>query len=140
MTTPNWAPIARLQAQYRAATDQRTRNLIEGLIDREIRAIARGRPRTGTVATAVDNIRRLERNRLRLESLFAPLMQAANDPWPEVDRRIHRDKVIDALKPKTRHTLDLIMRGFTYVEAAAVTGTPVGTLKARVSRAKAKNS
>ncbi len=133
-----WAHVARLQAQYRAATDQRTRDLLEDAIDREINAIAEGLPRSGTLDTANDNFRRRERNRVRLQRLAAPLMRAANDPWPELDRRMARERLLDALKPATRQTLDLLIRGFTYVEAAAVLSTPVGTLKARASRAKGR--
>lgn len=132
----DWAPVARLLAQFKAAKDQRTRDLLENAIDREVKAIVRGRPRTGTLETANDNYRRLERNRVRLETLWAPLIPAANDPWPELDRRIDRDRVLDALTPATRRTLDMLMFGFTYAEAAAVLGTPIGTLKSRASRAK----
>ena len=127
----DWAPLARLQAQYRAAKDQRTRDLLEAAIDREVNAIMAGRNRTGTVETAFDNHRRGERKRAKLERLIAPLLKADNDPWPELDRRIARGKMLDALKPETRRTLEFLMYGFTYEVASRTMATPVGTLKVR---------
>lgn len=138
MEEDQWAPLMRLQAQYRAARDQGTRNTIDAAITREVNAMVKGRTSLGTLDTVRDNVRRLDRNRGRLERMVTPLLSPANDPWPEIDRRIDRDKALDALKPKTRATLDLIMRGFTYVEAASAMREPVGTLKSRVSRLKAK--
>ena len=136
MNDDRWAPLARLQEQYRAARDQGTRDTLDAAMTREVNAIFKGRTSTGTVDTVRDNQRRLDRNRSRLERLATPLMSPANDPWPELERRLGRDKVIDALKPKTRSTLDLILRGFTYAEAAEMLDEPVGTLKSRVSRVK----
>jgi hypothetical protein len=134
----DWAPLVRLQEQYRAAKDQRTRDLLEAAIDREVNAIQAGRNRTGTLDTAFDNHRLAERRRAKLQRLAAPLMRAHNDPWPELDRRLARDKMLDALKPETRRTVDLLIYGFTYNEAAQTMSTPVGTLKSRFSRLAAK--
>lgn len=133
-----WAPLLRLHEQYRAVRDQSTRDTIDAAITREVNAIFNERPSTGTIDTVRDNLRRLDRNRGRLEREVTPLMSAANDPWPDLDRRMDRDKAIDALKPKTRATLALLMHGCTYAEAATALDEPVGTLKSRVSRAKGK--
>lgn len=133
----DWAPVLRLQEQYAAARDPRTREALDDAITREVEAIAGGVPRTGTTETAMANYRRRERNRRSLETLVVPLSPAANDPWPELDRRIQLAAAVSALNPATQHTLDRIYRGYTYEQASAEMDEPVGTLKSRVSRARA---
>lgn len=133
----DWAPVLRLQEQYAAARDPRTRDALDDAISREVDAIGRGIPRTGTTETAMANYRRRERNRRSLETLVVPLSPAANDPWPELDRRIQLADAVSALKPATQATLDHLYRGYTYEQASAEMGEPVGTLKSRVSRARA---
>lgn len=47
-------------------------------------------------------------------------------------------RALDSLRPEQREALILIAVGdFTYEEAARITGVPVGTVKSRVSRARA---
>ena len=135
MIDRRWAPLVRLQEKYRVATAQSERDLLDLAISREVAAIAEGRGETGSLATLRANHRLLDRNRARLERRFTPLMAAANDPWPELDRRMTRERTVNALSPATRRTLELLMSGLTYAEAGAACDTPVGTLKARVSRA-----
>ena len=103
-------------------------------MSRMVEALHRERPRTGTLDTARANQRRKERRRVELERLWTPLMMPANDPWPELDRRIARDRAMASLTPSTRAVIDMVSRGYTYREAGAGTGTPVGTVKSRVSR------
>lgn len=133
----DWAPVLRLQEQYAAARDPRHREALDDAITREIDAIAGGEPRSGTAGTAIANYRRRERHRRKLETLIAPLHAAANDPWPELDRRIQLANVVSALNPATQDTLDRIYQGYTYEQASADMQKPVGTLKSRVFRARA---
>lgn len=136
MNDQDWARVVRLYEQHRVAKSQRARDILDDIIDRELRAIGRGETRSGSLKTAKDNFRRRERHRAMLEGELAPLIAAANDPWPEIDRRIDRERAIKREKPPTRQTLRLLIYGLTYAEASLVLDTSVGTLKARVSRAK----
>lgn len=132
----DWARVMRLYEQHKAAKSQHARDMLDDAIDRELRAIGRGTARTGTLETAKDNFRRRERYRALLERKAAPLMSAANDPWPTIDRRIDAERAIEREQPATRQTLRLLIYGLTYAEASIVTRTPIGTHKARASRAK----
>lgn len=132
----DWARVLRLQEQYAAARDPLTREALDDAISREVDAIGRGMPRTGTTDTAMANYRRRERNRHSLEALVVPLYPTANDPWPELHRRLALARAVCALKPATQTALEYIYRGYTYEEAGAELNEPVGTLKSRVSRAR----
>lgn len=136
MNDQDWARVVRLYEQHKAAKSQHARDMLEDAIDRELRGIARGKARTGSLETAKDNFRRRERHRAMLDGELAPLIAAANDPWPAIDRRIDRERAIERERPPTRQTLRLLIYGLTYAEASLVLDTSVGTLKARVSRAK----
>lgn len=138
MEEERWAPVRRLQERYRAANDQPTRDVLDAAISREVNAIAMGRKVVGSLATLKANMRKIERDHAKLERRYTPLLEAANDPWPAVDRRITRDRVISLSRPPTRRTIELVLAGKTYEEAAAMLGEPVGTLKSRVSRARRK--
>lgn len=135
MTKNCWAPLLRLQEQYRAASDQSTRDTLEAAMTREVNAITAGLVTVGTLDTMRQNLRLRARRRARIERLYAPLMRGANDPWPELDRRMQLDRTIAEQTPRTRATLELIVSGLTYAEAANAMDEPEGTLKSRVSRA-----
>ena len=81
---------------------------------------------------AVDAIRRRERRRTYERAALAP-----DIPVQEPSLRAELEQAIEALPPDLREPFVLIeVFGLSYAEAAGVLGSPAGTLKSRMHRAR----
>ncbi len=81
---------------------------------------------------AVDAIRRRERRRTYEQAALAPEI-----PVQEPSLRAALEEAIEALEPDLREPFLLIeVFGLSYAEAAVVLGSPAGTLKSRMHRAR----
>lgn len=82
--------------------------------------------------TCADHVRRRQRER-RLDERAKGEPATLTVAPPE-----YTDDLLDALDPDRRDAFVLTaLRGFSYVEAAARLGCPVGTIRSRVARARA---
>ena len=81
---------------------------------------------------AIDAIRRRERRRTYERAALAP-----DVPVEDPALRVALEQAIDGLPPELREPFVLIeVFGLAYDEAAAVLGSPAGTLKSRMHRAR----
>lgn len=81
---------------------------------------------------AVDAIRRRERRRTYEQAALAP-----DIPVQEPSLRAALEEAIEALEPNLREAFLLIeVFGLSYAEASVVLGSPAGTLKSRMHRAR----
>ncbi len=103
--------------------------------------VGRGSARTWILSIAhhraVDAVRRHRRIHVPLEPGEEPIdMPSAPDVWPEVVGRLDRAAIVEALTalPEAqRHCIELaFFDGLTHQEIAAVTETPLGTVKSRI--------
>lgn len=84
-----------------------------------------------------DEIRRRERSRQREVDLGHPELPSHSDPTNEIASRDELDRALDRLTPSERAIISLVyFRDFTIQDTAAALGTPVGTAKSRLHRAR----
>ena len=137
---PDMRAFARFLARDAAAAD----DLVQDTVVRALAALDQFTPGTNLRAWLF----RIERNafyeglrRRRREN--AVLHDGAVDEAPRIPEQLARSEVLDlqqliwTLSPLLREALILIaVQELTYEEAATICGVPVGTMKARLSRAR----
>ncbi len=139
-------PDLRGYARFLARDTARADDLVQDAVLRALAAIAQFQPESSMRAwlfTILRNVffeqsrrRKTERNALDRapppEAMVAPA-QSGHLDLADLDR------VLFTLPPLLREALLLVgVQGLDYAEAAAICGAPVGTVKARVSRARAE--
>jgi hypothetical protein len=138
MNHDHWAAYLRLQDEYHQCRRPELAQAIEGAMDRELKGLVKGAPRSGNLDTAIANHRRRERRRVELEVKAAPLMRVEDDPWPKVENRLDLERRLSRLDGLTRLLILNFVSGHTYAELAAAQHRPLGTVKAQIHRARLK--
>lgn len=88
--------------------------------------------------TCADSLRRTVRQRRLIERIGATTVEAPVEDLAEGVTAHVLDDLVDGLDPDRRTAFVLTqMLGLPYAEAAEVLGVPVGTIRSRVSRARA---
>lgn len=131
----NWNAYARLQALASTSTSIGRGLTCEGAANRELDAMAAGNPRKGTVETALANEHKKLDHRAGLLDRNQTLLQPSAQPsstWAMVER------LLEPLTGADRALLMATAAGETNAELADRLRTPVGTVKSRISRARAK--
>jgi RNA polymerase sigma-70 factor (ECF subfamily) len=136
---PQLRGLARFLARDRAEAD----DLVQEAVLRALRGLGQFQPGTSVRAwlfTILRNVfyeqaRRRKRERAALERQAAPEAIAAHQPHEADLADLARQ--LRQLPPTLREALVLVgAQELTYEEAAAICAVPVGTMKARVSRAR----
>lgn len=136
---PQLRGLARFLARDRAEAD----DLVQEAVLRALRGLGQFQPGTSVRAwlfTILRNVfyeqaRRRKRERAALERQAAPESIAAHQPHEADLADLARQ--LRQLPPTLREALVLVgAQELTYEEAAAICAVPVGTMKARVSRAR----
>ncbi len=136
---PHLRGLARFLARDRAEAD----DLVQEAVLRALRGLGQFQPGTSIRAwmfTILRNVfyeqaRRRKRERAALERQAAPESLAAHQPHETELADLARQ--LRQLPPTLREALVLVgAQELTYEEAAAICAVPVGTMKARVSRAR----
>lgn len=129
-----WAQYLRLQEMERLCRDDTLKDALDGALDRELAAIAAGRPRRGTVATAISNHRRRERRRREIELTLAVTATRSVDAWHQIEERAELEARLRRVDPPARELFLQHEWGDTAAALAAERQRPVGTIKARLHR------
>ena len=140
---PDLRAYARFLAHDRAAAD----DLVQDTLVRALGALERYQP-THTLRAWVFTIQRnvffeqarRRRTERRVLAVAAPDSEPMVGPHQEGEAQIaDLQRLLWTLPPLLREALVLVgAQGLSYEEAAAICGVPVGTVKARVSRARGR--
>ncbi len=137
---PDLRAFARFLVRDRTAAD----DLVQDTVVRALGALAQFQPGTSLKAWLFAILRNLffeqaRRRRREAAALRAHFPQDEADPASQGDTADIRDlqRALWTLPPLLREALVLVgAQGLTYEEAAIISNVPVGTMKARVSRAR----
>ena len=137
---PDLRAFARLLAQDRAAAD----DLVQDTVVRALSALSQFQPGTNLKAWLFTILRNLffeqaRRRRRETVAMMAGFCVEESERPGQVDAAEIRDlgRMLWLLPPLLRESLVLVgAQELTHEEAAQICGVPVGTMKARVSRAR----
>jgi len=137
---PDLRAFARFMCREREAADDLVQNTVLAALDKQIQ-FAPGTNLKGWLFTIMRNrfysdLRTLRRRSAPIDHAAVAPLAAVDNPEATLELK-ELSSALFRLSPQAREALVLVgAGGFSYEEAASLCGCSVGTLKARVSRAR----